>query len=82
MRFLTGLFMAQIPYPLQQTFSGVFSMGRIILFLCCILAVFSLNNRRQLFSGFSRVRFFTHLYFRKRSMTQGILPTSSRQVQA
>ena len=28
------------------------------------------------------VRFCTHLYFRKRYMTQGILPTSSRQVQA
>ena len=29
-----------------------------------------------------RVRSCTHLYFRKRSITHGILPTSSKQVQA
>ncbi len=32
--------------------------------------------------GQARVRFRTHLYFLTRSITQGILPTSSRQVQA
>ena len=53
--------------------------GRFLLFACPGRA--SPAGRGQA-SSRSFVRFRTHLYFRNRSMTQGILPTSSRQVQA
>ena len=45
-------------------------------------AGFSQSERPAAFYSVSRVRFLSHLYFLKRSMTHGILPTSSRQVQA
>lgn len=57
----------------------------LFLYLSVMLAaaniyLFSNNSNRK--KGYYRVRSCTHLYFLKRAITQGILPTSSRQVQA